>query len=82
MPIRGPRNPFPEKLKPQSDVFTTPQKMDAMPKNLKSERKVAAYALGQSGGRKNPAGGAGQQIKSPGKLHSYALRGPGSRKKV
>ena len=45
MPIRGAKNPFPAKMKPTTQVFSTPQKMDPAPASLSKARGVAAAAM-------------------------------------
>ncbi len=45
MAVRGSKNPFPDKKKLKSGVFTTPQKLDPPPASLSGARKVAKGAM-------------------------------------
>lgn len=45
MAIRGAKNPFPDKQKLKSGVFTTPQKMDPQPSGRSLEKKVRREAM-------------------------------------
>ena len=75
--IRGNRNPFPEKTKPTTNVFSTPQKMDPPPASLKEARKTADYAMVNHDPKHPNANGS-----SAASVRAYAMRGPGRRKRV
>lgn len=72
MAVRGRKNPFPQKIKPTTNVFTTPQKMDKAPSVLSKARTVHSAAMASD--RKHMGGGM-----SASKVKSYAHRGPRER---
>lgn len=55
MAIRGKKNPFPKKMAPTTNVFSTPQKTDPQPSSLSKERGVAKAAM--KADRKHLGGG-------------------------
>jgi len=63
MPVRGRKNPFPKKMKLQSNVFSTPQKMDKPPAALKKARAVHAGAM-RNGNDKTGHGSTGASAGS------------------
>lgn len=67
MAIRGKRNPFPKKMKPTTNVFSSPQKMDPVKKS-----RVMDAAMKSD--RKHMGGG-----KSAESVKTYACRGPSQR---
>lgn len=72
MAVRGSKNPFPKKMKPTTNVFSTPQKMDKPPSELAKARKVHAAAMKSD--RKHMGGGA-----SASAIKAHAHRGPSQR---